>query len=138
MNYAPDLTTAAIKMVTALGVVLLIVWGLYRLAKGRLNVQAYGGRQKQIRIVESQYVGVKKSIAMVQVPGSILVVGVGTDSVNLLTQIDDPEVIHSIRADTTDHRAATFKEHLKRFTHPKTRQRTETRNENAAASTCEP
>lgn len=137
MNYSPDLTTAAFKMVMALGVVLLIVWGLYRLAKGRLNVQATGRRKKFINIVESQYVGVKKSVTMVQVPGSILVLGIGTDSVNLLTQIDDQEVIRGIQSESSDHRPASFKEHLQRLTQSKTRQRTKTHNENAVVSSCE-
>ena len=137
MNYAPDLTTAAIKMVMALGVVLLMVWGLYRLAKGRLSVHPGGGQDKLIQVMESQYVGVKKSITLVQIPGSILVLGVGTDSVNLLSQIDDPEAIRNITV-STEQRTVSFKEHLQRFTQPKTQKRNNLQNDNAVTPSCNP
>ena len=96
MNTGPDLTMAAIKMIMALGVVLFMVWGLYRLTKGKLAMHPGGRGNKRIQVMESQYVGVKKSIAMVKIPGSVLVLGVGTDSVNLLTKIEDPEVLKTI------------------------------------------
>ncbi len=123
MNTGPDLTMAAIKMIMALGVVLLILWGLYRLTKGKLAMHPGGSRGRMMQVMESQYVGVKKSIAMVKIPGSVLVLGVGADSVNLLTQIDDPEVLQEIVTETrNDRRAASFKEHLQRLTNPKTRE----------------
>ncbi len=118
MSAAPDLTMAALKMVMALGVVLLLVWGLYRLTKGKLAMHP-GGNRKMIQVLESQYVGVKKSIAMVKIPGSVLVLGVGTDAVNLLTRIDDPDLIGSIAAEShNDRRTASFKEHLQRLMNP--------------------
>ena len=43
MNTGPDLTMAAMKMIMALGVVLFMVWGLYRLTKGKLALHP-GGR----------------------------------------------------------------------------------------------
>ena len=119
MNATPDLTAAAVKMVMALGVVLLLVWGMYRLAKGRLMVHPAGRQQKMMHVVESQYVGVKKSIAMVQIPGSVLVLGVGTDSVNLLSRIEDPEVIREITTASGDRRNAGFREQLQRLTNPR-------------------
>ncbi|MEJ2157578.1 MAG: hypothetical protein P8X96_19780 [Desulfobacteraceae bacterium] len=60
MTTAPDLTAAAIKMIMALGVVLLLVWGIYRLAKGRLAATPGGRHRKMMHLIESQYVGVKK------------------------------------------------------------------------------
>jgi flagellar biogenesis protein FliO len=137
MNTGPDLTMAAIKMIMALGVVLLMVWGLYRLARGKLAVPAGGGRQKLIRIVESQYVGVKKSIAMVQIPGSLLVLGVGTDSVNLLTQIDDPEILGRIAAASKDRPAASFKAHLQRLVSPTSRKPTHVDSDGSVSAPCD-
>jgi flagellar protein FliO/FliZ len=137
MNTAPDLTAAAIKMVMALGVVLLMVWGLYRLAKGRLTVGPQGGHQKMMHIVESHYVGVKKSITMVEIPGSVLVLGVGTDSVNLLTRIDDPEILRGITVASKEKRQASFKEHLQRLTNPKTRKRPHVDSDGSAKAPCD-
>lgn len=121
MNGAPDLATAAIKMMFSLGVVLLIVWGLYRLAKGKLPTHTMGGKTKHIQVVASQYIGVKKSVTMVKIPGSILVLGVGTDNVNLLTQINDPEILNSISLNPKKQRVLGFKDQLNRLTqsHPK-------------------
>ncbi len=118
MSAAPDLTTAAFKMVGSLGVVLLIVWALYRVAKGKLPINPMGGKAKFIQVVDSQYVGVKKSIALVQIPGSVLVVGVGSDNVNLLTQIDDPDLLNRLKAAPKKHRAVSFKDQLQRLTKP--------------------
>jgi flagellar biogenesis protein FliO len=131
MSAAPDLTTAAIKMVGSLGVVLLIVWALYRIAKGKLPINAMGGKAKLIQIVDSQYVGVKKSIALVQIPGSILVVGVGADNVNLLTRIDDPDIINGIKAAPEKQRALNFTDQLNRFTKPRQPKRPDLHNESA-------
>lgn len=116
MNYAPDLTTAAIKMVFALTVVLLMVWGLQRLAKSRLNNSSARSPNSLIQVIGSQHIGVKKSVTMVQVPGSVLVLGVGPDSVRLLTQIEDQEIIKGINEEKASQRELNFKDHLKRLT----------------------
>jgi len=129
MNYAPDLTTAAIKMVLSLGVVLLIVWGLFRLAKHKLPLNVVGSGHKLIQIVDSQCVGVKKSVAMVQIPGSILVLGIGAENVNLLTQIQDPDIIKDIHASPKKQSVLSFKSHLHRLTQSHSSVRKDTRNE---------
>ncbi len=134
MTTAPDLTAAAVKMIMALGVVLLLVWGIYRLAKGRLAATPGGRHRKMMHLIESQYVGVKKSIAMVQIPGSVLVLGVGTDVVNLLTRIDDPEVIRDITAASEDRRTSTFREHLQRLTTPSQRKITKTEEDGSVTA----
>lgn len=121
MSATPDLTLATLKMVISLGVVLAIIWGLYRLAKKSLPMAQGNARGKMMHVLESQYLGVKKSITMVQVPGAILVVGVSPDKVNLLTQIDDPAVIKSITASSDNHRSVlSFKDQLHRLIRSKT------------------
>lgn len=131
MNYAPDLTSAAIKMMLSLGVVLFIVWGLYRLAKTKLPIHPMGGRHKFIQIIDSRYVGVKKSVAMVQVPGSVLVLGIGSDNVNLLTQINDPEVLKDIKTSSGGHRSLSFRDQLQRFTQPQNNRQSKADEETA-------
>ena len=66
----------------------------------------------------------------------MLVVGIGTDSVRLLTQIDDPDIIGRIKSQSTGQRAATFKEHLQRLTDPKTRKRTNFDNDDTVTPAC--
>jgi flagellar biogenesis protein FliO len=116
MNSAPDLATAAIKMMFSLGVVLLIVWGLYRLAKGKLPSPAIGGKTKHIQLVDTQYLGVKKSVAMVKIPGSILVLGVGAENVNLLSQINDPDILNTISVNPKKQPISGFRDQLNRLT----------------------
>ena len=120
MSATPDLTLGTLKMVISLGIVLAIIWGLYRLAKKTLPMGQGSGKGKMMHVLESQYLGVKKSITMVQIPGAILVVGVSPDKVNLLTQIDDPTIIKSITAGVDNHRSVlSFKDQLYRLTRSK-------------------
>jgi flagellar protein FliO/FliZ len=125
MNASPDMTTAALKMMLSLGLVLAIVWGLYRLAKKKLPMVKGNANGRLIHVVENHCLGVKKHISLVKVPGSFLVIGVGGDQVTLLTQIQDPAVMQSIElAQAPSKQVFDFKAQLRRFTRgtvPKTR-----------------
>ena len=120
MSTTPDLTLATVKMVISLGVVLAIIWGLYRLAKKNLPIAQGSGKGKMIHVLESQYLGMKKTITMVQIPGAILVLGVSSDKVNLLSQIDDPAIIKNLTTNTANHRSVlSFKDQFQRLTRSK-------------------
>ncbi len=115
MNTSPDLTLAAVKMVLSLAVVLAVVLGLYRLA--RKTMPSVNGKGKLIQVLENQCLGVKKSIAMVQVPGAVLVLGLSSDNVQLLTRLDDPDMVQKITARRDASQPAPgFKAHLQRLT----------------------
>jgi flagellar biogenesis protein FliO len=117
MNYSPDLTMATLKMVLSLAVVLGLVWGLSRLAKNKLPTVNGGGKTGLIKVLESRCLGLKKSVTLVQVPGSVLVLGVSSDRVSLLSKIEEPAVISSVEADLNARQASvSFKDHLRRFT----------------------
>lgn len=116
MSYAPDLTTATLKMVLSLSVVLLLLWGLHRWLKRALPAGRAGGKGRLIKVLGSHYLGMKKSIAVVQVPGSVLVLGIGTEQVNLLTRIDDPDVIAGLQPTQQEKGAIGFREQLQRMT----------------------
>ena len=120
MNASPDLTAAAIKMAISLVVVLAMVWGLYRLARKAIPATQGTGGGKLIRVVENQYLGIKKNILMVQVPGALLVLGVTADKIELLTRLDDPKIIERIDVETGNRGVGlTFKSQLQRFIGPK-------------------
>ena len=118
MNYAPDLTITAIKMVLSLALVLALLWGLYRWTRHRLpqGQTVNGGRL--IQVLGTHYLGVKKSLTLVQVPGSVLVLGISADRINLLTQIDDPALIAGFRSPTEPKNAPGFMAQLQRLTRP--------------------
>lgn len=116
MNGAPDLTMATLKMVLSLGAVLLILWAAQRGLR-RFMPSAAAGRNRWIKVLGTHPLGIKKSIAMVQVPGAILVLGVGTEQIQLLTRIDDPDVMAEVAAaQATQPVAVGFAEQLKRMT----------------------
>ena len=116
MSNSPDLTIAAIKMLVSLVVVLAIIWGLYRVAKKSMPMAQGMGKGRSMQILESQYLGLKKNITMVRIPGAVLVLGVTADRVNLLSRIDDPAIIQGIMANADDRRSVlSFKEQLQKL-----------------------
>ena len=88
MNATPDMLTTGLKMIASLGMVLAVILvlmvGLRKLTRQRMG--AAGG--KQIQVLESHYMGVKKTISLVSVPGKVLVLGITGDRINLLETLD--------------------------------------------------
>ena len=115
MSTDPNFWTTAIKMMAALATVLGVLLSLFYLSK-RLNRQGGAGfGTKLIRIVDSRYVGPKKTITMVEVPGSILVLGTTQERISLLAQIDQPELVAQIQARSGPPAEGSFTSHLQRF-----------------------
>ena len=89
MNGTPDMITAGLKMIASLGVVLAMIlfllYGIRKLTGQRMG--DVGG--KRIHVLESHYMGVKKTISLVRIPGKILVLGVSGDRINLLDTLAD-------------------------------------------------
>ncbi len=110
MITTPDMLTSGLKMTAALvlvlGTVLLVAWIARRYLGRRTSV---GGRG--LRILASQYVGVKKNIMLLEVPGSVLVLGITGERINLLDKIEDPETLSRLRREK-DPGAASFLTHL--------------------------
>lgn len=120
MNAMTDLSMVTLKMVLSLAFVLAIIWGLYRAAKKKLPMVQNNGQGRQMRVLENQYLGIKKTITMVQVPGAILVLGISQDRVNLLTQIDDPAIINGITSRVDNQRSIlSFRDQFQRLTRSK-------------------
>lgn len=118
MNAAPDLTISTLKMIGALLLILALLWGLYRWARHSLPAGPVTGRGRLIQVLGSHYLGVKKSISIVQVPGSILVLGITADRINLLDRIVDPSLLEQLGSPVENKRGQSFRDHLQRFTNP--------------------
>ncbi|MDJ0808652.1 MAG: flagellar biosynthetic protein FliO [Desulfobacterales bacterium] len=84
----------------------------------RRQIHAGRGRSgRRISVLENAHLGVKKSIAMVQVPGAVLVLGVTADRITLLDRIDDPDGAHgAASAQPGTAPAQSFKDHLRQLT----------------------
>ena len=115
MNTAPDVISTALQMFTALGIVLGGLLVVFYLMKRFFKKDVGGSKERLIRIVASQYIGIKKNIAMVEVPGAILVLGVSNDNISLLTKIEDKSILESIRQEAT-RMTPSFSDHLQRLT----------------------
>ena len=115
MNSAADAFSGAFQMLTALGIVLggllLLFWFVKRLMKKDLA----GSNRQLIKVIANQYVGLKKNIALIQVPGSVLVVGLTNDKISLLTKIEDQGILESIQPETAS-AEPSFSDHLQRLT----------------------
>jgi flagellar biogenesis protein FliO len=99
MEISAELWNVIIKMLFFLVVLtalfLMAHLGLQRL--GRKQTMRTGGMP--IEILFSRYLGSKKSISMVKIPGAILVLGITPDRINLLSRIEKTELVESICED---------------------------------------
>ena len=117
MNGAPDMITAGLKMIASLGVVLAMIlfllYGVKKLTRQRMG--ASGG--KRIHVLESHYMGVKKTISLVRVPGKVLVLGISGDRINLLDTLDDEIVQQQPSAGESKSFGPILSDRLKKIGH---------------------
>jgi flagellar protein FliO/FliZ len=115
MNAAPDMMATGLKMIGSLGVVLgmvlLLLYGVKKLSRQRMG--ATGG--KRIHVLESHYMGVKKSVSLVRVPGKVLVLGITADRINLLDTLDDETVRQQMPDDVPKPFGPIFSGQLKKM-----------------------
>ena len=116
MNYQPDLWTTALRLGPSLGLVLLLCWGALVLSRRFLQRAPLGAGSSLMTVLGHQYLGMKRTITMVRVPGAVLVLGVTTDRIQLLSRIDDPEQLAALDKPTEAPRQRSFADHLARFT----------------------
>ena len=114
MNYPPDLISSALKMLIVLGILLGgLVIALYFTKKIMRRTGQSNG--KMIRVLANSYVGVKKSISLVEVPGSVLVLGITNDNINLLAKIDDVEIMDKVTRPENDKMSWSFSDHIQKI-----------------------
>lgn len=115
MNYHPDFIWTALKMLAALGILLgVLIIALYfakRIFKGDGNQP----KRRMIRVLANTYVGVKKNISLVEVPGAILVLGITSDTISLLTKIEDVEVLNKLSGSEDEKTSGSFSSQLQKF-----------------------
>ena len=115
MNSTPDVMSGAFQMLTALGIVLGGLLVVFYLMKRYLKRDVAGSNGQLIKVIANQYIGIKKNIALVKVPGTILVVGVSNDKISLLTKIEDKAIIEAIQQEASGI-SPSFSDHLQRLT----------------------
>ncbi len=94
----PDLFSASLKMVYTLGLVLGLIFIIFHLFKKfGLKNSVFGGEGKPIKVLSTGFLAPRKSIALVEVAGDVLVIGISNDQISLLGNVQDPERIEQIK-----------------------------------------
>lgn len=116
MNTSPDMLATAFKMLAALALVLGGMGIFFYFTKRVMRKDGRGSGGQMIRVLASQYIGLKKNISIVEIPGAILVVGVTADTIRLLTKIDDKTILDQIHDQRAGYPTPSFSEHLNKIT----------------------
>lgn len=85
-----ELAASAVKTVGALLLVVGVIICLCYLIK-RFRFGAAGGRAPSMRLLGTLSLGPKRSVALVEIMDQWLVLGVGADTVTILTSMERPE-----------------------------------------------
>ena len=115
MNPAADLTTPIMQTAAALAVVLGGMFGLVYIARRLMRRNGVASAHPWIRVVDHHYLGFKKQISLIQVPGALLVLGLSNDSICLLTKIDDRDILDKLPLIGQKDTAPSFSDHLMRL-----------------------
>jgi flagellar protein FliO/FliZ len=116
MNPAADLTAPIVQTAAALAIVLGGMFGLYYIARRLIRRNGVASTHQWIRVVDHHYLGFKKQISLVQVPGALLVLGVSNDGISLLTKIDDHDILDKFPLTGQKDAASSFGDYLMRLT----------------------
>jgi flagellar biosynthetic protein FliO len=116
MNASPDMLTTALKMFAALAAVLGAMFVVYYFTRRLSKFDRYGSKDKLVRVVANKFIGVKKNICLVEIPGSVLVLGVTNDRITLLSQISDEATLEKIRCTQAAPPPISFADQLNKFT----------------------
>lgn len=88
MNYYPDLLTASLKILSALALMAAVLFlVLYVIRKMMRNGPA-GGKNQQIKILDTRYIGPRKTVTLLEIHDVLLVLGVTHDNIQLLAKMD--------------------------------------------------
>jgi flagellar biogenesis protein FliO len=116
MNYQPDLWVTGLRLGLSLGLVLLLGWGAMVLGRRFLMKTPAGGGGRLMQVLGHQYLGLKRTVTLVKIPGAVLVLGVTADRIQLLSRIDDPDQLAAFESVGPTPRQRPFADHLARLT----------------------
>lgn len=96
-----DMFATSIKMISSLALVLgTVILAMYLLRKAMSRGTEVSGRSEIIRILSVRYLGGKSSIVLLDVAGTVIVVGVSPSGMSTLAHIDDPEALEQLETAT--------------------------------------
>jgi len=97
VSQLPSFGESMVKVGGALAIVLALALFLALGARKYLLGGAGGvGIKRQVQVLSNHFIGVKKSVTLVEIGGEILALGVTNENINLLARYDAPEKIERI------------------------------------------
>ena len=93
MNSGPDMLTTVLNLFFALIIVLAGLLLLFYFFKKVIKKYYHNSDNMLIKVLDTSFIGVKKNISIVEVPGAILVLGITNDNISFLTSIDKEDVM---------------------------------------------
>ncbi|MDA3821200.1 MAG: flagellar biosynthetic protein FliO [Bacteroidales bacterium] len=114
---SPELFPSLLKIISALAVtvgVMIVVAYLFKKIVKKGGGAINGG--ELIKTLSVKYLGPKSSIRLIDVLGNIMVIGVSSSKISLLTEIVDSESLEQLK-DVRGEKVknASFSDHLKRL-----------------------
>ncbi len=94
--YAYLLTKALLTLVTVLGLMGLSLWAFKRFMGPGAKI-AVKRPSAPIKVVTTSFLGQKKNLAVVDVAGEMIVLGVTPTSINFLTKIESPQAKEELK-----------------------------------------
>ncbi len=91
-------TYMLLRSVVALGLVIALMAGVLYAFRRLYGVRGASLDAMPISILSKAFLGQKSSIAIVEVAGEVLVLGVSPNAVNLLMRLEDSEIIKKLKA----------------------------------------
>jgi flagellar biosynthetic protein FliO len=80
-----------IKMISALCLVVLAIYGSIWLLKRLTTRGRRGGRQGLLEVIETAYLGPKRSVSLVRVAGKSVLIGTTDNQISMLTELSEEE-----------------------------------------------
>ena len=94
----PDVYATAIKTFSILFIILAVILTVFWLIK-RFWPKGSGfmGSDKWINVIAASYIAPKKMVALVEVAGEILALGLSGDQITMLTKVANDQMIHHLK-----------------------------------------
>jgi len=114
---SPELFPSLLKIISALAVTIgamIVVAYLFRNIMKKTGAGI--GNEDLIKILSAKYLGPKSSIMLIDVLGNIMVIGISSSKISLLTEIVDSESLEQLKdIQGRKGKKVPFSDHLKRL-----------------------
>ena len=114
MNLNPEIIQTGIRMIIILSIFISAMILLIYMSKKLNKKKIFEKNIDIIKIIDSKYFGIKKNISLFYVPEKVIVVGITNDHINLLTEINDKDIVQDILK-KYENKTNLFSRHLQKW-----------------------